>query len=266
MVLSSEGFAGICDQNHLPSDKYKEALESAGGRITGCEGQDKTPLHYAAHKNAEAVRFILSKGVDPNIPDERGLTPLHYSIWSGNLEATTALLKAGADPNLANELGETPVQEVLLEGNKDLFQILVDEGGMDVSKKDTKGRNLIHHAASAATHNKHIIEALSDMGVSPTEKDYEGNTPLHYALSDEGNIEVLLNLGAKINETNDFGETILHRITTYEYYSSKAVRYLVEEGADVRLKDGNGRDFFDLVEMLAFGDVGKYDEGESFIF
>lgn len=44
------------------------------------DAEGKTPLAFAAHLNFVAgVKFLLSKGANPNICDANGVSPLHWA-------------------------------------------------------------------------------------------------------------------------------------------------------------------------------------------
>ncbi len=64
-----------------------------------------TPLHEAAAYNhdPESVKFLISLGLDVNAEGSEGLgstgTPLTCAVGNKNLPAMTVLLEAGADPN-----------------------------------------------------------------------------------------------------------------------------------------------------------------------
>lgn len=65
--------------------------------------------------HTSTVRFLLSvPGIDVDIKDLDGLTPLHHAVTSphSNLELIKLLIDAGADVNVRTWLGNTPLDRV----------------------------------------------------------------------------------------------------------------------------------------------------------
>jgi|SRR3990167_410956 len=60
--------------------------------------------------NIFRVRRLLRAGIDPNIVNNDGETPLYWSSRNGHLEVVRELLIAGADPDIANVYGGTPLR------------------------------------------------------------------------------------------------------------------------------------------------------------
>ena len=76
------------------------------------------------------VEFYIKHGVEINAQDMYGMTPLHYALRSKNIDAAIALLKAGANPNLPNERGITPLSYINgFPERLDLLQLMLDNGG-----------------------------------------------------------------------------------------------------------------------------------------
>lgn len=61
-------------------------------------------LHLMAKRgDAEAVRWLLGRGADPNARWDHydaSVTALHMAAWGGHVDAARALLEAGADPTI----------------------------------------------------------------------------------------------------------------------------------------------------------------------
>jgi ankyrin repeat protein len=77
-------------------------LDRAPGGIDEQNRAGSTPLVAAvAHGRLEAVRFLLSRGANSNLPDCDGIQPLHWSARAprDHLAIARALLAAGANPN-----------------------------------------------------------------------------------------------------------------------------------------------------------------------
>ena len=57
----------------------------------------RTPLFVAAiHGKAEAARFLLAHGAEPNLKDEKGLTALDLATSERHPDVAQVLLAAGA--------------------------------------------------------------------------------------------------------------------------------------------------------------------------
>jgi len=57
----------------------------------------------------EVKRLVLDCGLDPNIKDDFGNTPLHNAAGGGHLDVVKLLLEHGADPNVKGNYGRYAV-------------------------------------------------------------------------------------------------------------------------------------------------------------
>jgi ankyrin repeat protein len=70
----------------------------------------ETALHIVVKRgDMTYLRFLLAKGADPNMKDEKGNTPLLLAATAGATEMIQLLLTQGANVNLGNSSGETPL-------------------------------------------------------------------------------------------------------------------------------------------------------------
>jgi ankyrin repeat protein len=81
----------------------------------------------------------LQHGVDPNTPDNRGLTALHLARTSGTIKA---LLNAGADVHVRTQTGLTPLQTVESCDNMLMLRRLLDAQA-DINAADRDGNTAL---------------------------------------------------------------------------------------------------------------------------
>ncbi|MBI1214272.1 MAG: hypothetical protein GC185_00470 [Alphaproteobacteria bacterium] len=74
-------------------------------------GRAEGLIHKAAYAGREdVVEFFIQKmGVDINLPDKEGYTPLHEAARGGKADVVRLLLKLGANPDLKISNGDTPL-------------------------------------------------------------------------------------------------------------------------------------------------------------
>jgi hypothetical protein len=90
----------------------------------------------------EALRVLLDKGVDPNVANAFGKTPLMYAVQYNQYEAAQLLLSHGADPNAATTWAEdtcnyvlhtarmTPLHYAVRYGSAQLVHLLLSYGAV----------------------------------------------------------------------------------------------------------------------------------------
>ena len=147
-----------------------------------------------------------------NMPDEDSNTPLLYATFKGNYEKVDCLIKNGAKVEMRNFMGLS-VMHMAAEGDKPNMLIYFKE----------------------------------KYGFSVNDRDFPGNTPLHWAchMAAENSINFLLSWINDINILDRKGQTPLH-LGIY-YLRPKLIKKLLRKGADVNLKDNSGRSVMDIL-------------------
>lgn len=113
--------------------------------------------------------------------------------------------------------------------------------GASPNAKDASNTTALHYAGK---HHKPItVNMLIDLGADVSAKNYNGNTPLMFALSEGDNaslecVRVLINRGADVNDRNKYKQTALHLAALG---SVDVATFLLCNGADVFAEDHNGR-------------------------
>jgi Ankyrin repeats (3 copies)/Ankyrin repeats (many copies) len=126
----------------------------------------KSLLHAAVHQgDFEMVRVLLDYGLNVNIRDNLGSTPLNFALEyrSKNIDPRVVrfLLDHGADPNILAQLqgGNTPLHRASRSGRIEIARLLVEHGA-NVEVQDDRGKTPL----DVATKEQHdeIVKFLSE--------------------------------------------------------------------------------------------------------
>jgi len=192
----------------------------------------------------EDVRyFIEQKGVDVNITNDTGNTPLHFAVDNTDISVLKYLVVAqGADVNAKNSDGNTPLYLAAWgNSNVEFLECLISQGA-DVNAKCFKGNTPLYIAAQKNT-NVDILEYLISHGANVNEECLNGYTPLHIAAqcnTNVGILEYLIFHGAYVNGKclNDYAP--LHLAATRNA-NEEVTHHLISHGADVNARVNDGR-------------------------
>ena len=86
--------------------------------------------------DADIVRDLLSRGIDPNACDRNGQTGLTLAAHAGQLAAVQLLIDHGANLNVTAKFGLSAVMLAVIAGHKEIAQALA-RGGADLTLRGT---------------------------------------------------------------------------------------------------------------------------------
>jgi len=183
------------------------------------------------------IRSLLSSWPPPvkarvkEIPEHVGYmrmhwTPLHWSVWRGDLELVDRCLRQGADVNAKSFYGSTPLHiasadDGTLNEMLPYGRVAVDLGDNCTGRPPRRVRRL------------DIAARLLAAGAYVNARDYIGWTPLHSAActGDVGLVQLLIAKGADAAAKADDGMTTLFLAAVRG--DVETARVLIENGADL---------------------------------
>lgn len=158
-------------------------------------------LVVAAEMNdGRAVQALLRKGVDPNLADARGRTPLFMAVREESLAALESLLASPqTQVDTPNADGETPLMLAAIRGSLPAVQALVKRG----AAVNRKGWTPLHYACSGPDNG--VAAFLIAQGAELNARSENGTTPLmmaaRYGAGDL--VPLLLKAGAEPRAANE---------------------------------------------------------------
>ncbi len=197
----------------------------------------------ARNGDVKAIDGILRSGVDPDVPDRYGHTPLYYAVSFNETKAVELLLAHHADPNprarshtFASQVPDTPLENAAELGNRRVAEMLI-EAGAKVNEHGPSGRTALH----CANDQLDVIRLLIDKGADVNARDNEGTSALDAAVwyGSFDTVALLLAHGARLNESEPrTGATPINE-AAYKGHA-RLVKYLLLFEPDLGIRDKRG--------------------------
>ena len=202
------------------------SLISRRPNIYARDHEGRTPLHIATETgNLGFVQLLIQMGTPTNTLDHNGATLLHAAVISNDCCVAGSILCHSNLTNTFNHQGLTPLHIAIKNNNYDMVQLLLD-----------------HQARPSIA---------SQMGVSLLFLAVQTNNPELFGLILEQGVDNLIDL------TSDDGFTPLH--IAVQNSNSEIVQMLISVGANLRVRDNQGRTPWELAISLIGTDKYNYD-------
>ncbi|QIG55458.1 ankyrin repeat domain-containing protein [Altererythrobacter sp. BO-6] len=174
--MFSEGYEFLKAVKDRDGDAVTEALNQPGTTIVNTRDltSGETALHIVTERrDAIWIRFLTSRGANPNIRDKKGVYPIQLAVTLGYLEGVEALIKAGAQIEVTNNAGETPLIAAVHRRDAALIRLLLEKGA-NPDRSDNSGRTARDYA-SLMTGNSTILAEFERADTARKEKGASGS-------------------------------------------------------------------------------------------
>ncbi|KAF7556883.1 hypothetical protein G7Z17_g1161 [Cylindrodendrum hubeiense] len=155
-----------------------------------------------------------------------------------NMIVELLLAKEGIDPDVEDKSGRTPLAWAAKKGDGIMVKMLLEKDGVNLNSKDNNDWTPLSWAA--ATGHKAVVKLLLEKGVNSDSKDVDGRTPLSWAAENGRGTVVRLLLakdGVDPNLKDDFGCNPLIWAAEHGYYAMKKLARAKRRGP---FKRGHG--------------------------
>jgi uncharacterized protein len=104
---------------------------------------------------------LIDKGVNINVQDAKGWTPLMFAVSSADTKLIKLLLAKGADANVATNKGWTPLMKACVHNHVDTMELLMHRGA-DLNAKNAEGKTALILAIDKG--HKDVVKVLISHG------------------------------------------------------------------------------------------------------
>ena len=206
----------------------------------------------------DSVKKHLAAGTDVNAPDNSGWTPLHHATFNSEKEIAALLLSNGANVNALEKGSDyTPLHLALqTEGSAEIVELLIANDA-DVNVTDDIGKSPLDHAYGEGE----ITDLLRKHGGKTGEELKTAETAISEApvtsiqvAAENGNLKALKKLlddGADVNAKDSSGSTPLHNAAGQK----EIAELLITKGANVIATNMHGMTPLHIAAQLGCKEV-----------
>ena len=207
---------------------------------------------------------LIALGADPKATDENSRTVLFYVRDTQSLQS---LVKAGLDINVRDADGNTPLLYIMRNHPEnltlDLYKAAV-AAGADIKVKDKKDYTLLHATAGSTDPSAiEVARELLEAGLDVNGKDQKGKTPIFYALS-KPMLDFLIQSGADPKIVDKKGNTAIYfALNVFNDPGAEIIRTLVKAGVNVNARSRSGEAPLDRFAKEAYIEISYTFDDDS---
>ena len=241
--------------------KYLKLLINAGADINFKNKACYSFLYKAIQddKPISIIRLLIKAGCDLYPTDLKGkpISLLHCAVirYDTDIQIIKELLNKGIDINIKNQNGETPIQYLIghyssVKRYEEVLKFLL-KNGANINIVDNLGDNALTNKHNSVW-SEQIEFLFKNTSLNINHQNREGNTALHDTCSNEISslLLSLLKHNPDVNIQNKKGLIPLHLLAQKKKYYFKEYEFekLLEHGANPKLKDNSGKTALDYLK------------------
>ncbi|VDI79532.1 Hypothetical predicted protein [Mytilus galloprovincialis] len=210
--------------------------DSARDKILSLSHTDWSPiLIVARHGYFALVKMLIDMGLNVNICDTKGRTPLFFASYGGHRDITKLLLKHHANAKICDKKERSPLYIASVRGFAEIVALLLKEGVMNIST--INGVPPLYIATVFG--NTDIVKLYLENGFDANVQTKHKQTPIYAAcyLNHVDIVKLLLNVNCNTNICTESSESPLLVACRYGYTS--IVELLLVNGSDPDLCNTN---------------------------
>jgi hypothetical protein len=187
--------------------------------------------HMLDHEHIDGVRLLLAAGADPNEPNLRGETALHWAVWrERGADIVAALLDAGAAIDARRNDGRTAYALAVQSGQTESAALLQRRGA------NTELSDLDRFIGACTTAEPADLDRLlAEAPARALAKGYARLLPDLAAGHRTAAVRALLAAGVPVDARGEHGGTALHWACWKGY--ADLVKLLLDQGASLTIED-----------------------------
>ncbi|RLV61048.1 ankyrin repeat domain-containing protein [Parashewanella curva] len=197
-------------------------------------------INSCRHGQLHSVQRLITQGVNLNITDQYGGSPLYYALQQGHIELANTLMEHGA--RLTADEQKQGVEQAFfdaIEANRlSSIQAFV-RAGANVNAKNNLGNTPLGYAVCCQ--RPQIVRLLLANGAEVNARNNQTTTPLKYAVN-KGDLKIvrlLLRSGANPNIRNQNGVSPLASASRHGHF--EIMQLLLKAKADPNTQDASGK-------------------------